>query len=295
MTTSGKPAGKPSEPSGDRGPPSPPGGTEVVWDKPSRMSAALAALGMRARLESDKVLHRAPYGARTVGKPAEVARALLGLEAADFERLWAEAVASRLEEEIEAQLNSRFGPEVQGRLIARPGQRSDSWVDVLRFIFVAMRAMKPEAVVETGVGPVGSTTTFILGALAANGRGHLWSVDADRYGSLAGIKIGSGVPERLKDRHTLIRGSAGRSLPRLMQELREVNIFLHDSDHTYANVSREFRTAWPHLPGGSLLIADDCFNSAVDKFSALHRARPVFLAYGRNQMGFFRKPLGATA
>jgi hypothetical protein len=48
------------------------------------------------------------------------------------------------------------------------------------------------------------TTAFILQALAANGEGHLWSIDLPPIG--AEEFTGSFVPQHLKSRWTLRRG-----------------------------------------------------------------------------------------
>src|ERR1700730_18194506 len=71
------------------------------------------------------------------------------------------------------------------------------------FCYVICRALRPRVVVETGVGS-GGTTAFILQALAANGEGHLWSIDLPPVG--AEEFAGSFVPQHLRSRWTLLRG-----------------------------------------------------------------------------------------
>jgi len=36
-----------------------------------------------------------------------------------------------------------------------------------------------------------------------------------------------------------------------------MSIFIHDSLHTYANMTWEFQTVWPYLRAGGVLISDD--------------------------------------
>ena len=67
--------------------------------------------------------------------------------------------------------------------------------------------------VETGVGS-GVTTSFILQALAANGEGHLWSIDLPPIG--AEQFAGSFVPQALRSRWTLLRGRSRDLLPQLL-------------------------------------------------------------------------------
>ena len=58
----------------------------------------------------------------------------------------------------------------------------DADTDLSDFCYVICRALRPRNVVETGVGS-GVTTSFILQALAANGEGHLWSIDLPPIGA----------------------------------------------------------------------------------------------------------------
>ena len=52
-------------------------------------------------------------------------------------------------------------------------------------------------------------------------------------------------------------GKAEELLPPLLEELGAIDLFLHDSLHTYEHMLFEFRTAWPHLNSGGLLLAHD--------------------------------------
>jgi predicted O-methyltransferase YrrM len=46
-------------------------------------------------------------------------------------------------------------------------------------------------------------------------------------------------------------------LPRLLQEIPTIDLFVHDSLHTHRNMRREFDTVWPSLRDGAVLLADD--------------------------------------
>lgn len=122
------------------------------------------------------------------------------------------------------------------------------------FCYVICRALRPRVVVETGVGS-GVTTAFILQALAANGEGHLWSIDLPPIG--AEEYAGSFVPQHLRSRWTLLRGRSRHLLPRLLRDLPAPDLFLHDSLHTTRNMTFEFRTAWPKMASGGVLVSDD--------------------------------------
>jgi len=130
----------------------------------------------------------------------------------------------------------------------------DADTDLSDFCYVICRALRPRHVVETGVGS-GVTTSFILQALAANGEGHLWSIDLPPIG--AEEFAGRFVPQHLRTRWTLIRGRSRDVLPRLLQDFSTVDVFLHDSLHTTRNMTFEFQTAWQKLTAGGVLVSDD--------------------------------------
>jgi predicted O-methyltransferase YrrM len=122
------------------------------------------------------------------------------------------------------------------------------------FCYVTCRALRPRVVVETGVGS-GVTTAFILQALAANGEGHLWSIDLPPVG--AEEFAGSFVPQHLRSRWTLLRGRTRDLLPPLLRDLPVPDVFLHDSLHTTRNMTFEFNAAWQKMAAGGILLSDD--------------------------------------
>ena len=125
-----------------------------------------------------------------------------------------------------------------------------------RCCYLACRLNRPEVVVETGVA-YGVTSAFILSALEVNGRGTLHSVDLPPLRRVYNSFWGIAVPEVLKDRWRLHRGSSASVLPPLLREIRTIDLFVHDSLHTRRNMSREFDTVWPRLRKGAVLLADD--------------------------------------
>ena len=147
------------------------------------------------------------------------------------------------------------------------------------FLYVLCRLMKPDIVVETGVA-MGYSSAHILQALSDNERGFLHSVDLpdvsyvlddgklhrDPLPSHAGS--GFGVPKELRKRWTLHIGRSSEVLPVLLSQLGRIDIFVHDSEHTYTNMMFEFTTAWPHIRSGGFLISDDVTsNDAFVQFS----------------------------
>lgn len=145
-----------------------------------------------------------------------------------------------------------------------------------RLCYALCRAQRPQIVIETGVG-YGVTSAFLLQALAANGSGGLWSIDLPPLGEGADIQSGCLVPKPLRARWHLLRGRTRRVLPQLLSELPQVDLFLHDSLHTYRNMLWEFQSAWTKLKPGGVLISDDvAMNKAFEDFAA--QTQPAFAA-----------------
>jgi hypothetical protein len=178
---------------------------------------------------------------------------------------------------------------------------------LVRAVWCLTHHLRPSSVVETGVAR-GITSRFILEALARNDAGHLWSIDLppplDR--SLHD-QVGVAVPERVRDRWTYIRGSSRRRLPRLLAQLGEIDLFIHDSRHSQRNLLFELKHAWDALKPAGVLVADDIdLNCGFHSFRASRSGQPslVCLAeplrpdYGRQEdRGVFgvMKRVGATA
>jgi predicted O-methyltransferase YrrM len=144
-----------------------------------------------------------------------------------------------------------------------------------RCCYLMCRLLEPDVVVETGVA-YGVSSAFILRALEENGRGVLHSVDLPplrrEYERFWGVAVDRGLEGRWK----LHRGSSVRVLPRLLEELETVDLFVHDSLHTYRNMRREFEAVWPRLRDGGVILADDvernrAFGELLRKSPALWR------------------------
>jgi len=137
-------------------------------------------------------------------------------------------------------------------------------------LYTIIRALRPKIVVETGVSN-GISSRCILEALERNNHGILYSIDLPREISTAGIppdkEIGWLVPDRLSKRWELILGDSKEMLPRVLSECGEINIFLHDSDHSYEHMTFEFRTAWKYLSDDGVLLSHDVnLNKAFEDF-----------------------------
>ncbi|HEY6127485.1 MAG TPA: class I SAM-dependent methyltransferase [Candidatus Acidoferrum sp.] len=155
--------------------------------------------------------------------------------------------------------------------------------------YAVVRAFRPDVVIETGVAN-GVSSAYLLLALHLNNRGRLYSVGLNAPDFLPADKsLGWVVPEWLRSRWKVILGDAKEVLPKLLSELDPVDLFIHDSLHTYEHMMWEFRAAFPHLRLGGLLLSDDAlWNTAFPEFASEVGARQAQILRG---VGFLRKDL----
>lgn len=142
-------------------------------------------------------------------------------------------------------------------------------------LYAIVRAKRPQVMIETG-GTPGKSTAFILRAMERNNTGLLYTIDlppamnsATRlskhvmwHESLpAGAVSGWVVPDYLRARHTTLIGKSSDRLPPLLQMLGSLDIFLHDSDHSYENMMWEFETSLPKMASDGLILSDDVMDN----------------------------------
>lgn len=149
-------------------------------------------------------------------------------------------------------------------------------------LYAVLRLLKPGLVVETG-GTPGSSSAFILRALDRNKAGQLITVDLP-FGSGAedgespqlndwrahyeNTPSGWIIPDGLRGRHRPELGDAKQVLPAVLADVETIDVFIHDSDHSYEHMMWEFRQAWPFIRPGGLLMSDDIrANQSFDDFA----------------------------
>lgn len=123
-----------------------------------------------------------------------------------------------------------------------------------RCMYILVRAAQPRHVVETGV-LYGAMSGHILAALAQNGAGTLHSIELGREPHEPPHDFF--VPSQLKSRWNLVIGDSRRELPLLVNEIPAIDIFHHDSLHTFDHMTWEFETVFPHLAEGGVLSSHD--------------------------------------
>jgi len=125
-----------------------------------------------------------------------------------------------------------------------------------RLCYLACRRLKPSVVVETGVA-YGVTSAYILQALKENEHGVLHSIDLPPLAAAGRNYVGYLVPEHLRRGWRLEVGSARAKLPPLLKRIASIDIFVHDSLHTYSQMKWELETALSAMLPGGIAIADD--------------------------------------
>lgn len=170
--------------------------------------------------------------------------------------------------------------------------------------YLMIRALRPQVVIETGIAS-GVSTTHLGAALIDNGEGSLYSVELphdesaqryERYGAKyeatkpPGWAIPTSIPEQLGDRLNLVFEDVRTALPRLLDEVGPIDVFIHDDLHTPKHMAWEFNLVWPRLNPGGILGCDNAEAAWLDF------ARSVGAPNGgRDTVGGFaavRKPAG---
>lgn len=151
---------------------------------------------------------------------------------------------------------------------------NDGDAGFVRAIWCLVRHLKPRNVVESGVAH-GVTSRFILEALERNGNGCLWSIDRPPMEPEWKQEIGIAVGDRFRGRWSYILGSSRRRLPKLLADLGQIDLFIHDSLHSERNVRFEMDRAWAVLRPGGAIVVDDIdvnrgFHSFVQLFPGNH-------------------------
>ena len=146
-----------------------------------------------------------------------------------------------------------------------------------KLLFSICYFSQPEIIVETGVA-YGFSCAYILHGLDFINKGKLVSVDCLIMPWHTKDTIGSVIPDHLKKRHTLLIENTPPNLKKLLNKMNSIDIFIHDSSHTYKHMMNEFRIAWPHIKKGGLLLADDIQdNDAFLDFADLVSRDPIII------------------
>jgi predicted O-methyltransferase YrrM len=186
-----------------------------------------------------------------------------------------ERATGRPGEEIDDLLNSSL-PFVDRSSTPEDALEWAASTELAKLCYAIGRLTSPEIIVETGIGAGVSSWANLL-ALHDNGRGHLYSIDLPTPNTDQLKSVGYLVPDDLRDRWSFTLGPSSKYLPSVLRDAGEIDIFLHDSRHSYTNQRFEYRAAWPYIRRGGMLISDDISNDALYEVARDFGVPPIFI------------------
>jgi predicted O-methyltransferase YrrM len=137
-------------------------------------------------------------------------------------------------------------------------------------LYVIVRQFKPNIIVETGVSS-GVSSAYMLQALEDNKNGHLYSIDypnhtmPDENRLLSGQESGFVIPKDLRQRWSLYIGKSKDLLDPILAKNTNIDMFVHDSEHSYENMFFEYTKVWKYIKDGGLLLSHDINENAAFK------------------------------
>ncbi len=141
------------------------------------------------------------------------------------------------------------------------------------YLYSLVRELKPEIFLETGVSQ-GLSSLLILEAMEKNGNGTLFSTDISN-------DVGKLVPSRLYKRWRRVIDVPEIVLKKAIELIgdRHIDIFMHDSDHTYDAMINEFRAVKDIMSKNGIILSDDVEeNKAFVDFASSVGTKPKIIA-----------------
>lgn len=137
-------------------------------------------------------------------------------------------------------------------------------------LYVMVRQFKPNVVVETGVS-AGISSAYILQALEDNNNGQLHSIDYPNHTMSTehclpkNKESGFVVPNNLRKRWMLYIGKSKDLLDPILTKVGDIDMFVHDSEHSYQNMYFEYNKVWKYIRDGGFLLSHDINDNAAFK------------------------------
>jgi len=119
-------------------------------------------------------------------------------------------------------------------------------------LYVLARLCKPRVIVETGVAN-GLSTVLLLEALRKNRSGDLYSIEVRD-------DVGKYLTQSERIRWNLVvlkERPLRRAFIKVMNDFPPIDMFIHDSNHSYRWQRLEYRQGLSHLSPTGLLLSDD--------------------------------------
>lgn len=148
-------------------------------------------------------------------------------------------------------------------------------------IYSIIRHYRPGVVLETGVAN-GFSTRLILAALNKNNYGKLISVEINS-------NVGCLLDKMDKRRWKLVVGKPESVLKNTVRGLENIDVFLHDSNHAYKNMTMEFETISKKLGRKSIVMSDDINpHGAFMEFAKKKGLTPIIIPTRKKVFGVLR-------
>ena len=155
------------------------------------------------------------------------------------------------------------------------------------FLYLVVRAIRPNIMIETGSFD-GLGTAVILLAMDKNNRGVLYTIDLPNPRLPQDMKAEPAwiVPDYLRARLELRIGKSSEHLEQVIEQAGgAVDMFYHDSWHTYENMIFEYQTIWSALRPGGYLMSEYLpgrkgASKAFNDFAMTKAEKPVIVANG---------------
>jgi len=135
-------------------------------------------------------------------------------------------------------------------------------------LYILVRSLQPDTVLETGVCH-GHSSAHILKAMEQNSQGNLHSIDLPSQPDT--FEHGYVIPENLRDKWNLHLGDSSDLLPDLRDEIAPIDMFHHDSLHTYDHMRWEFNQIYEVIEKSGIITSHDVIhNNAFQDFAIDH-------------------------
>ena len=158
-----------------------------------------------------------------------------------------------------------------------------------KFLYILCRITKPKNVIETGVA-YGLSSFYILSALNKNGFGELISIDSVFRPWQSEEMIGKIIPKNLRERWKLVLGKSNEKLLETLEKVEDTGIFIHDSLHSYKNMTFEFNCAIKKINNNGIIISDDILdNDAFNDFIKKNNFQNSIIRVEEKGLGFIQK------
>lgn len=156
----------------------------------------------------------------------------------------------------------RYSMLFHRHIINKLGDKHYGQMYAPELLYVIVRQFKPNVIVETGVS-AGISSAYMLQALADNGSGHLHSIDYPNHTMPTesclpqNEESGFVVPNNLRKFWTLYIGKSKDLLDPILTKAGSIDMFVHDSEHSFSNMLFEYTKVWKYIKDGGLLLSHD--------------------------------------